>query len=299
MRIVSPLILNCFKIPKGKTMKNHTLKYITGPRTVHAFFLWLLLFLLPALSCSLPLNRDDSLQETQSALHVQETFAAEAVATNSAQELVIAATSTYLAAQLEISAQGTVQAQQATIAALESAASAQLTAQAEKPTDPPTMATLEVPKPTNTSSNADSDEIVITDWKMSRFAQITSGCYFSNELCWKGDDRYDYLQQQVNLVLTSRETIFVDPSWKNPTLTFWHTFNFPRPGSVNIQADGKWSNMANYSNNKDWHQVFIPLSLFSGKNITIQFLAFGKSSRIDPKADWYVQNIMIIPDYTP
>lgn len=264
-----------------------------------AFLLWLMIFLLPALSCSLPIGQDDSLKETQSSLHIQETFAAQAAATNAAQEVSIAATSTYLAGQQEISSESTVQAQQATIAALETLASAQETSQAEKPIEIQPTATQEALKPTNTSASAATDEIIITDWKMSRFAQINSGCYFSDELCWKGDDRYDYLQQQVNLVLTSREKILVDPSWQNPTLTFWHMYDFPRPGSVNIQVSGKWSNVANYSRKRDWHQVFIPLSQFLGEEIIIQFLEFGKSTRIDPKAEWYIQDIKIITNYTP
>lgn len=280
-------------------MKNNIQKKIWAQRSKRAFFLWLFIFLLPALSCSLPIGQDDSLKETQASLYIQETFAAQAAATNAAQEVAIAATSTYLAGQQELSSQSTVQAQQATIAAHETAASAQQTSQAEKPTENPPTATPQAQSPTNTSASATTDEIVITDWKMSRFFEINSSCYFSNQLCWKGDDRYDYLQQQVNLVLTSREKIFIDPSWKNPTLAFWHTFDFPRPGSVNIQVNGKWSNVANYSSRRDWHQVFISLSQFLGEEITIQFLEFGKSTRIDPKAEWYIQDIKIIPNYTP
>ncbi len=280
-------------------MKINKFKKTWAQGIKRAFFLWLLIFLLPALSCSLPIGQDDSLKETQSALFIQETFAAQAASTNAAQEVSIAATSTYLAGQQEISSESTVQAQQATIAALETSASAQKTSQVEEPTEEPPTATQESPKPTNTSASTTADEIIITDWKLSRFAQINSGCYFSDELCWKGDDRYDYLQQQVNLVLTSREKILIDPSWKNPTLAFWHMHDFPRPASVNIQVSGKWSNVANYSRKRDWYQVFIPLSQFRGEEIIIQFLELGKSTRIDPKAEWFIQDIKIIPNYTP
>ena len=163
-------------------MKKTYVSHHESWRVLRALLPLLLLFLLPALSCSLPQANDDSLLETQSSLHIQETFAAEAAATNAAGELIIAATSTYLAEQQESSAEGTVQAQQATIAALETAASAQETAKAEQTAVVQPTATSpaeEAYEHTNTSS---SDEIVITDWKLSRFAQITSGCTFANEI---------------------------------------------------------------------------------------------------------------------
>ncbi|HSQ27576.1 MAG TPA: hypothetical protein VLM80_10680 [Anaerolineales bacterium] len=280
-------------------MKKTYVSHHESWKVLRALLPLLLLFLLPALSCSLPQANDNSLLETQSSLHIQETFAAEAAATNAAGELIIAATSTYLAEQQESSAEGTVQAQQATIAALETAASAQETAKAEKTAEVQPTATSPAEKPTNTPTTSSSDEIVITDWKLSRFAQITTGCYFANEICWKGDDRYDYLAQQVNLVLTSRETILIDSAWQNPTLAFWHTYDLPRPASVNIQTGGKWSAVANFSNGRTWHQVFIKLSQFKGKEITIQFLVYGKSSRVDPRVEWSIQDIKVIPNYTP
>ena len=266
-------------------------------KPVRAFFLLLLLFLLPALSCSLPLSTDNSLQETQSALNIQQTFAAEAVATNSAQELLIAATSTYLAEQQQQFAENTVQAQQATISALETAAFIQQTAQAEKPTEAPQTAASPAPLPTNTSTGAALEEIALIDWKMSRFVKLNSGCHLTNQLCWKGND--DVLSDYIDLVLSTRESVKIDDSWPNPALLFWQKYDLPRPARVDINADGKWSNMANFSNTKNWHQYVIDLTSFKGKNIIVQFMANGRHAWYQTKVEWFIQDVKIVPNYTP
>lgn len=266
-------------------------------KSVRAFFLLLLLFILPALNCSLPFTPDNSFQETQSALNIQQTSAAEAAATNAAQELKIAATSTYLAEQQQQFAENTVQAQQATISALETAALLKQTKQAEKPTETPQAAASLAPLPTSTPTGAALEEIVLIDWKMSRFLKLNSGCHLTNQPCWKGND--DVLSESIDLVLATRESVKIDDSWPNPALLFWQMYDLPRPARLDINADGKWSNMANFSNRKSWHQYVIDLTDFKGKEITIQFMANGRHAWYQPRIEWFIQDIKIVPNYTP
>ncbi len=258
----------------------------------------LLIFILPTIGCSgsAPAIEDSSLRDTQQAVFVQETMAAMNAAAVSTQSASIAATSARMAAQENEFAQATIQAQQTIIAGQLSAI------QTIEPTQTPQV-TLALPTLPPTSAPAGAlpgETIVVTDWKMSRFAQINSGCYFPNQVCWKGDDKYTFEQNGIiNLTLSSREPVFVDPSWSNPYLLFWHKFSIPRYATISINADGRWSLMGTYTGKQDWALSAIPLELFKEKNIKIQFLAEGKPFAYDPKADWYIQDIKIIPDYKP
>lgn len=263
----------------------------------------LILFFLtmPAYSCSTPVVEDPAIKETQQAVFVQATMAEMNAASVSTQSAAVAATAAQIALLQQQFAQATIQAQETIIAGQIAAL------QPVEPTPPPepvqapeALPPASLAEAAEPAAAAPAESIVITNWKMSRFAQINSGCHFPDQVCWKGDDKYTFEQSGIiNLVLTSREPILIDPTWTNPHLVFWHKYTIPRYATVSINAEGRWSLMATFTGNQEWKLTAIPLSLFSEKTITIQFLAEGKPFAYDPKADWYLQDIKIVPDYIP
>lgn len=261
----------------------------------------LLLFILPTVSCSTPPTENPSLKETQQALHVQETMSAINIANVSTQGASIAATAALIAEQEKQNAQATIHAQETIIAG--QLAPTPTIEQPQLPQAPQAMTTLPASATQASAAVAglsSTEPIVITSWKMSRFAQLNTGCYVKDQICWKGDDKYTMQQAGIiDLVLTSRETYLVDAAWPNPYLLFWHRYSIPRNARISIRADGKWSQMASYSEEQDWKLAAIPLTLFKGKQIMIQFLAGGKPFAYDQKADWFIQDIRIVPDYKP
>ncbi|MBN1146338.1 MAG: hypothetical protein JXA78_03710 [Anaerolineales bacterium] len=241
----------------------------------------------------MPGNVDESARQTAIAQNVQATVNAEDAATLQVRQTEIAAKETEVASQLE----GTVIAQQATLQAEETA----LQQETQVANAPAATATQVEPSPA-----ASFEPILILDWEQSCFIPMYSGCQVADTLCWKADDNYDKHYGGI-LSLVSEESIFIDPDWPSPYLAFWHQYDFQREASISVLSGDQWEYLKIYSKAKNsWIRELFDLSKYKGENLVIQFSLKGRLVNIggigkhsEPKSEWYIQEVLIIPDYSP
>jgi len=254
--------------------------------------------LLTLLACALTggLFADESMEETSLAIDVQATLNAEAGSTLAAQKSTMSAQETSLAGQPTSDQGGTVQAQQATL-------NAQETGQAQTQTKAalePKTTTVEI-SPTSPSAST-PESIAITDFSMSYFAPLSSGCKFPDKPCWKANDDYKKHLGVSPLSLTSKEPILVDPNWPSPYLSFWHDHRLEFQASVDLRVNTDWIKVKDFSKSLGggWDRVFINLREFKGKDIIVRFISEGTWGIGGvPRSQWFIQNVEILPNYLP
>jgi len=227
--------------------------------------------------------------------YVQKTRVEQEAATLLVQKTNLSTTETAIIQGHSSAANETIQAQQATLQAHGTDVVQQGTQTAA-----PSGATLTQASP---SVQTTLSPLLITDWKQGYFAQLSSGCKLPDTPCWRSDDDY---QKHFgdNMVLTSRSRIFIDPSWPRPYLAFWHKFHFEISASLSVEENGTWEDLALYNKgNQEWEQTYLDLSKFKGEEILIKFTVatarWGSFRHNPPKSEWYLQQIQIIPDYSP
>ncbi|MBN2549877.1 MAG: hypothetical protein JXB15_12005 [Anaerolineales bacterium] len=263
-------------------MKTH--QNLNKPSTLQALLTLVIPLLLLAVACDLPFGSTPSLQETQAALGVQSTFDAERAATLNAQQTAIAAQPTQAPP-----ADSTVQAQQATLSAQQTTIAQQSTQMAQQTAEEPT------PEPTLESSPtaepaASLEPILITEWKMSAWVTINSGCKFPDMVCWKMMDA-----KNEDAYLTSKEGVYIDPTWPNPYLVFWNMRDLRNNADLSILSSTGLGGMVNYSSSSvNWKQETINISQYKGQTITLQFYA----SVWYYYNEWLIQEVQIVPDFT-
>ena len=153
---------------------------------------------------------DPSKRQTDVARSVESTLNAEKVATYQVQQTQNAAQP--LATQPDSpNINATIQAQQATL-------DAQSTSLPPQATQPPPADTPQV-APTRAPAGS-VDPIQILDWKLSYWFSLPNGCKGADP-CWRTDDDYKKHLGQSPMVLTSKQSILVDPNWPKPYLVFW------------------------------------------------------------------------------
>jgi len=255
-------------------------------------FLLLLPLLVSILACALPGSADESTAQTVVAQNVQATVNAEDEATVQARQTSLAIKETDLALQLE----GTVQAQQATL-------QAQATDTALQETQAPEPSEVAATQ-TESSPQAAFDPVPLLSWDQNYFVPLSSGCPVADSPCWKSDDDADkHLGGTMSLV--SEDTVLIDPNWPNPYLVFWHKYDFARPANVLILFKGQWEYLKMFGKGQsDWIQESFDLNAYKGDTILIQFSTEGRVPYVwphpaPPKNDWYIQEVQIIPDYSP
>jgi hypothetical protein len=239
-------------------------------------------------SCSLNMPTvDASKKQTDVARSVESTLNAEKVATYQAQQTLDAAQP--VATQPASPNTGaTIQAQQATL-------DAQASSQAPQETQPvaagitPTTESVELLEP-----------IQITDWKMSFWVSLPNGCR-EGAPCWKTDDDYDK-HMGSPLVLTSKQSLLIDPNWPKPYLVFWNNRDNSYPATVELIVDNKQVILKTYVQGKsDWQLEAIDLSRFKGQEIYVQFAVSGKQTGLwggkGPGSRWFVEDVRIFPNY--
>jgi hypothetical protein len=219
---------------------------------------------------------------------VQKTRVAQQAATLGVQKTSLAATETALILGHASSANETVQAQQATLQVYGT--------QAIAPTRQPTAQA-------SPSLGATLAPVLITDWKQGFFNQFSSGCKVEDTPCWVSDDDYQK-HNGSDMVLTSRERVFIDPDWPRPYLVFWHKYHFEISASLSVDVKGTWEDLELYNKGTQaWEQAYFDLSKFKGEEILIRFSAatarWGSFRHNPPKTEWFLQQIQIIPDYSP
>ena len=256
-----------------------------------ALFVLLFPLVVSILACEMPRNVDESARQTAIAQNVQATVNAEDAATLQARQTDLAAKETDVASQLE----ETVIAQQATLQAQETALKQQET-QAVDTTEP--TATQTEPSPLTSI-----EPLLIVNWDQSSFVPLYSGCEVEDTPCWKTDDNYDKHQGGL-MTMVSEETIFIDPDWPSPYLVFWHKYDFAREASISVMAGGQWEYLKLFNKSKNsWTQETLDLSKYKGESIVFQFSLKGRDYvkwwQNTPKSEWFIQEVQIIPDYTP
>lgn len=247
----------------------------------------LLALALAALACNFQSQQNDGLRQTDIALGVQQTLLAQTASA--------------------LSAEGS---KPTTIAVVASStpnlptATAGAAPIADKPSDTPapTLAPSDTPA-APTSAPAAPEEIAITEWKLNFFNPINSGCKIPNTGCWAMND--DFKKHSGNeLSLVSKVPVLIDPSWPRPYLVFWHKYTFQKTARVDISGNGTWSTMLILNQQKSsdiWKPGAIDLSLFKGKEILVNFAAEGKwlAHPSIPGSDWIINDVRIVPNYTP
>jgi hypothetical protein len=127
--------------------------------------------------------------------------------------------------------------------------------------------------PVSAEALQQSAAVEITNWYTHNWSMVNSlySCRGTGAGCWVAQNYH------VSAWLMSSQSVMVDPSWKEPTLTFWTKYMSKRQVNftyVEVQVEGetKWDRIKYYSGtNKYWHQDSIDLSAYSGKKILIKF----------------------------
>jgi len=141
------------------------------------------------------------------------------------------------------------------------------------------------------------------------FVKLTNDCKVSGGPCWMVNQSGSKAQTSgiPEGTMTSVEAYPIDPAWPNPYLVFAHRRDELRDFAANVQiqeAGGLWRTVKVYEEaNSAWVTEAIGLSLFKGETISVRFssaLTGGVTLRPKPKGiSWYVQDVMIVPDYQP
>jgi len=262
-------------------------KFSLSYRALRATLILLVPLVLAALACNFQNGDDPALKETDIAIGIQQTLIAQ---TATALEAGVVAPPAAAAVQ-------TLESQpEATTPPLPSPTEA-----ATQPVIPTNM-----PEPSFTPTTQPVESIQLEDWKLYSFIPINSGCKFDEEPCWllklSGSGLWKN-NDPVEGTMTTRETTFIDPTWENPALVFWHNFGsnaFDR--RVNLQIDGKWSGVQQTrQNTAGWAREVIDLKDYKGKNINVSFLSSIVVSWLTPNINvlWYIQDVQIVPNYQP
>jgi len=170
------------------------------------------------------------------------------------------------------------------------------------PTSAPTQAQVVAASPT-AGQQAVQGPIALTEWQRTAFTLMNSGCKVGDAACYKGGHPAD--NSVTDMIMTSINPITVDPNWKNPYLVFWHKYNVEQPAYVNIGIGSQWKPLKSFQGQATgWIQSFIDLNKYKGKDILIQFTApaFAPTKswwKDAPMNDWYLNDIHIVPNYTP
>ena len=156
--------------------------------------------------------------------------------------------------------------------------------------------------PTSTPSQAPTApaSLLFANWGMQFFVPLSSGCKVKDAPCWKTDDDFSK-HTGSQMILTSKDSFFIEPSWPSPYLVFWHKRDLKTPASLQISIDGNWLIVRDFTKSSgDWTHGFIELRDYKGKEIGVRFMADGVWTKgFTPRSLWYIQEVQIIPDFTP
>ena len=288
-------------------MKSSTRCLYKPPRGLIAFFALLALLAILASAC------DKSSTKTQATLEVQSTLDAGKTATENAQQNVDATQSALIASPTSQSDFSAAEAQLSTQIALQGTQIAgQATQLAQRTAAIMTETTVRT-IPTNTPTPQQQVQLtplILTDWRLYFFNKVLAGCYLEGQDCWAANDSplHNSRYGGFNLTMTTRESIYIDPSWPNPYLVFWHTYRSDKSLDVVCVVDSRKDILWHYGGsvgNWKWDQVAVSLSKYIGQNVTIMFDAAGRNSGFKrtwprpPKTQWRIQDVKIVPDYQP
>jgi hypothetical protein len=155
------------------------------------------------------------------------------------------------------------------------------------PTTSPTIPPAPTPQP-----------VLLTEWKMTNFVVIPSGCKFPDLTCWQTVTVREKTKFKENGVssnlgppaqnsqstLSSKTSLLIDPSWNNPRLVYWYDNQMNGDIYVTVKVDkglqiSIWENLTNYSfkgqsmASAHWQTDALDLSKYKGQKIFIRFEA--------------------------
>jgi hypothetical protein len=249
--------------------------------------IWAILvpLLLAALACNFQVKQDDGLRQTDIAVGIQQTQLAQTASALVAEGSKSTQAVLYVTATVGPPATpGSQPVAENPTAALPPATAA--------PSDTPTAST-------NTPTS--QEDIVLTDWRLNFFLPVNSGCKVPDSGCWRmNDDFKKHSGSQLSLV--SKVPVKIDPSWPSPYLVFWHKYKFENKAHIDISGDSVWSTIKVLDKQKssNWKKDAISLEMFKGKEVLVNFAAYGIwGSGGIPGSDWYINDVRIVPNYTP
>jgi hypothetical protein len=205
---------------------------------------------------------------------------------------------------------------------------------------PPTQTPLPSPTstPTTPSTPTPLPAILLTNWRVVNFVEITSGCLFPDAQCWqtavarqhnKLDDHFsasDYgrssapvssiTAERTQSSLTSQASLLIDPAWKDPHLVYWYDNQLNGDFFVTAKVDqagqaSHWDSLAVHSFRGQstvslrWNTGALGLNRYKGQKILINFdveLIRPPNMSGDlqvARNKLHLQNILIAPDYHP
>jgi len=148
--------------------------------------------------------------------------------------------------------------------------------------------------------------IILTNWDLVYF-QVLQGsnlCKFQEEICWKSNAARGVLAVK----LVGKDRIFIDPSWNNPRLAFWHKYDFLGGSMITALVYGKQEILFSYpdQSKSDWKKESLDLNRYKGMEITFIFTADVEQQTIGGgfwgsdkyrRTEWILQDIQVVPNY--
>jgi hypothetical protein len=236
------------------------------------------ILIISASGCEFINNLSPSVNETDLNTSVEATINAERNITQAAQ-VVIDQTASAL--------QATIDAQATSLA--------QIPTQEPVQTEEPTIAPSDTPEATQ--APIDSTAIPITDWSMLYWRPLSSGCHFKDQMCWKLFDDYKTTQGWAEAVLTSKTSVQIEENWPSPYLVYWNERDLRFAARLVLHVDGTPIKVKDLSKTKsNWQQDFISLEEYKGQQVIVQFISNVGEKYI---SSWFIQNVQIVPDFTP
>ncbi len=238
---------------------------------------------LAAVACTFISSGDASIKQTIEAASVQLTMMAQQSTQAALDQL-----------NLQIAAQN---------ATLEAQAS-QLTALAAQPAETQPLTVPQTPI-IETPTTETAASLQLTDWYGDGWTFINgSACNDKKLGCWQA-----IMKEGQVAILSSRESVTIDPAWENPAIVFWTrykgmyslTFGF---AELDIETRPGYTRVMSFGGSKDyWHEVVINLNEYKELTFKLRFYGEGQAKlwENDPayKFTWLIENIQIVPNYIP
>ncbi|MBN1536386.1 MAG: hypothetical protein JW908_06615 [Anaerolineales bacterium] len=193
----------------------------------------------------------------------------------------------------------------------------------QSPTPEMVLPPTETPEPTPTEQPTETaqpvvptdTEIVIEVPDFIEVANIQAfNWYFANSTKCKDEKEgcwflTTYKQEGS---LEPRDFYYIDPTWENPHLVFWHKFisdGYSYFGFVETTGDTEvgWTQIKGYKDsNFSWKEEAIDISQYKGSEILIRIMFVPTIDTFSPQQkakynahDWAIASIRIVPDYAP
>lgn len=172
------------------------------------------------------------------------------------------------------------------------------------PTEPePTLEpSPTLPVATDTAEPA-NEALVLQDWVLTEFDEITTGCPLPDGPCWSGEtSRSAGDSTPLLLKLTSAEFILIKKEWGNPTLVFWHQYitrvDSYVVASILLGSAEIFLKQYTGSNGAGCYDA-MDLSDYKDRLVKVYFYAKALTSSLDKpfSAEWKIQDVRIFPEF--